>query len=616
MPDPFFASTKTRKRKRSTSVADGSSSRKPNSKLKAGGGGRAKSSTTTPSKRARALDEELSDKTSDDEGSIGDMDLRADDVDDGASGEEDENETPAEKRLRLAKLYLESVKSTLADGEYDAAEIDKELISSRLKKDVLEHSGKVHKFIADSFNFESPPAASLRVRGHRFSITSAVATESGKYLLTAGKEGNIIKWDLHTGKKLATFYKQRPEASTSAKGKGKGKVAGGAAAAIEGHTDEILGLAVSGDEKLLASAGRDKTVGIWDLEADKWVKGFSGHLAHKDAVSSVAFKKASQQLYSGSFDRTVKVYDLTPGVMGYVETLFGHQDHILALDALRGDNCLSVGARDKTARYWKILDETQLVFRGGGRSRIREVLEGGLQGDEEGDINEDDDMDVDGTAKRKKKAEDESKQFIEGSLECIAMLDETTFLTGGDSGSICLWNTQKKKPIFTQPVAHGFHETHSSTEGLLKSPRWITALGTLRYSDLFFSGSWEGNLRIWKLDSKLKSFSLIGAIPAPGVVNSLQILQAPKTLSKTASWISSPQSQSTSTSSPSKDKDDSTLQTKQDPKLKTKPKPKDDEDSILVVVGLGQEHRLGRWLKVTENGAVNSTQVLLFSPSS
>ena len=36
-----------------------------------------------------------------------------------------------------------------ADGEFDAAEIDKELISARLKKDVMEHTGKVHLFIAD-----------------------------------------------------------------------------------------------------------------------------------------------------------------------------------------------------------------------------------------------------------------------------------------------------------------------------------------------------------------------------------------------------------------------------------------------------------------------------------
>lgn len=114
--------------------------------------------------------------------------------------------------------------------------------------------------------------------------------------------------------------------------------------------------------------------------------------------------------------------------MGYVETLFGHQDHILSLDALRGDVCVSVGARDKTVRYWKIVDETQLVFRGGGRSRIREVLDGGLKGDEEGDGN-----DSDTGAPRKRK---EQKSYLEGSLEAVCMIDETLFVSGGDSGYV------------------------------------------------------------------------------------------------------------------------------------------------------------------------------------
>ena len=38
----------------------------------------------------------------------------------------------------------------LGDGEYEAAEIDKELISARLKQDVLDNSGKIHLFVADS----------------------------------------------------------------------------------------------------------------------------------------------------------------------------------------------------------------------------------------------------------------------------------------------------------------------------------------------------------------------------------------------------------------------------------------------------------------------------------
>lgn len=113
--------------------------------------------------------------------------------------------------------------------------------------------------------------------------------------------------------------------------------------------------------------------------------------------------------------------------MGYVETLFGHQDSILAVDALRAETAASVGGRDKTARFWKIVDDTQLVFRGGGWSAVRELLEGGaLEGmDEDGDG-------VDVAAKKRK--ESQGKKFVEGSLECIAMVDESTFLTGGDSG--------------------------------------------------------------------------------------------------------------------------------------------------------------------------------------
>ncbi|PPQ70545.1 hypothetical protein CVT26_013132 [Gymnopilus dilepis] len=562
MPDPFFSNPKKRKR--------------------------TEKKVNTRPKRKPKRDEDLSDQTDEDAGGIDDMDLRAEEVDEGASGEEDENETPAQKRLRLAQLYLDSVKSTLADGEYDAAEIDKEIISTRLKQDVLEHSGKVHLFIADSFDFSHPPTSVLQTRGHRFSVTAAVASESGQYLFTSGKEGHIIKWDLSTGKKLASFFKVRENLSDR---KGKGRAPPDPT--VKGHTDEVLSLALSGDSKLLASAGRDRRLCIWDTEKGEWIKSFSGHLGHKDAISALAFRKGTTDLYSGSFDRTVKVYDLSPTVMGYVETLFGHQDYVLDLDALRGESCITVGSRDKTARYWKIVDETQLVFRGGGRSRVREVLEGGLRADDEGDDVDAGDAELVPKAKGKER---ESTKYVEGSLESIAMIDETTFVSGGDSGSICLWTTQKKKAIFTQPLAHGLNESLSESEGVIKTPRWITALGSLRYSDIFASGSWEGDIRIWKLDSKLKSFSLVGKVPAPGVINSLQLLVAPKGFLQTATWCSQHTASHDDQPAPAVKRKD----------IKASP--------FLLVAGVGQEHKFGRWLSVKEGGAKNGALVVAFSP--
>ncbi|KAJ7725121.1 hypothetical protein B0H14DRAFT_3620828 [Mycena olivaceomarginata] len=226
-----------------------------------------------------------------------------------------------------------------------------------------------------------------------------------KHLFTSGKEGSIVKWDIASGKKLATFHKVRPLQSSTAK---KGKVKGFADLAVEGHMDKVLALALNGDGKYLAKAG-------------VWLKGFVGQMGHKDLVSTLAFRKGTHQLYTGSYDRTLKVYDLTPGVMGYVETLFGHQDHVLALDALRGETC--------------IVEEKQLVFRGGGRSRVREVLEGGLRGEEEGEDRDEDGAEPPSSSiKAKGKEREKVSKFVEGSMECVAMIDETTFVSGGDSG--------------------------------------------------------------------------------------------------------------------------------------------------------------------------------------
>jgi len=266
-----------------------------------------------------------------------------------------------------------------------------------------------------------------------------------------------------------------------------------------------------------------------------------------------------------------------------VETLFGHQDCILDLDALLAETAVSVGGRDKTVRFWKVVDGTQLVFRGGGRSSARELLEGG--GLAEADVDEGDGRKREGMSEKK---------CVEGSLECVAMIDESTFLSGGDSGSICLWTTQRKKPIYKQAVAHGFSETLSETEGLIRTPRWITALGTLRYSDLFASGSWDGHIRLWKVDPKMKSFSVMGSFSVPGVINSLQFISPQKGSLDEASWA--------------------WLGTRADARRSASGASMKKSGPILLVAGVGQEPRLGRWVTVKGDGARNGALVMALHP--
>jgi WD40 repeat protein len=53
------------------------------------------------------------------------------------------------------------------------------------------------------------------------------------------------------------------------------------------------------------------------------VQGFSHH---RDIVTGLAFRDDTHVLYSGSFDRTVKIWSLDD--RAYVDTLYGHQSEV------------------------------------------------------------------------------------------------------------------------------------------------------------------------------------------------------------------------------------------------------------------------------------------------
>lgn len=133
--------------------------------------------------------------------------------------------------------------------------------------------------------------------------------------------------------------------------------------------------------------------------------------------------------------------------------------------------------------------------------------------------------------------------------------------------TISLWNVNKKKPIFSQPIAHGLNEFHSESEGIIGNPRWIISLTSLPYSDLFVSGSWDGSIKFWKISEDIKSFEFIGHLPALGYVNSLQLNIIPNQSGK---------------------------------KGKKSTQTLGGKSNILLTAALGQEHKFGRWMKLKD----------------
>lgn len=92
-----------------------------------------RSQKNKPSKPNR--DESISESDSEDErGRKKPADLGGENF----SSSEDDDETGAERRLRLAERYLEKVKGQVEEEVgFDAEEIDRDLIAERLKEDVV-----------------------------------------------------------------------------------------------------------------------------------------------------------------------------------------------------------------------------------------------------------------------------------------------------------------------------------------------------------------------------------------------------------------------------------------------------------------------------------------------
>jgi WD40 repeat protein len=73
------------------------------------------------------------------------------------------------------------------------------------------------------------------------------------------------------------------------------------------HADTIFDLAVSGDGKILATAGGDKLVKMWDMATHKETARFEGHVAQ---VLTLAFDANASRLVSGGIDQQIKVWDV------------------------------------------------------------------------------------------------------------------------------------------------------------------------------------------------------------------------------------------------------------------------------------------------------------------
>jgi guanine nucleotide-binding protein subunit beta-2-like 1 protein len=129
---------------------------------------------------------------------------------------------------------------------------------------------------------------------------------------------------------------------------------------LEGHTSWVTSIACPmEDNNMLLSASRDKTVMVWDIIGgpmeEDYAKARRSLRGHSHFVSSVVISSDGQFALSGSWDGTLRLWEIATGKT--TRRFVGHEKDVLSV-AFSADNRQIVsGSRDKTMKLWNTLGE-------------------------------------------------------------------------------------------------------------------------------------------------------------------------------------------------------------------------------------------------------------------
>ncbi len=128
-------------------------------------------------------------------------------------------------------------------------------------------------------------------------------------------------------------------------------------AALTGDTDRVHAMAFSPDGNILVSGSYDGTVRLWDMATHRQIG--APLTGHDGKVYSVVFSPDGKVIASGAGDGTVRLWDMaTHRQIG--APLTSHDGEIYAVAYSRDGKTLATGADDGTVRLWDVATHHQI----------------------------------------------------------------------------------------------------------------------------------------------------------------------------------------------------------------------------------------------------------------
>jgi WD40 repeat protein len=119
-------------------------------------------------------------------------------------------------------------------------------------------------------------------------------------------------------------------------------------ATLKGHQHTVAALAFSPNGKILASGSWDKTIQLWQMPTGKMLAPLTGHT---DWIHSLVFTADGKSLVSAS-PHEFKIWDLTTNKARAAQTL---PDNIFSMALSADGSHLACGLRGGTVQIWEVL---------------------------------------------------------------------------------------------------------------------------------------------------------------------------------------------------------------------------------------------------------------------
>ena len=180
------------------------------------------------------------------------------------------------------------------------------------------------------------------LEGHGGAVTSLVCGDGSNdapLLLSGSRDKSIIQWELNFDGRKVTYEDENgnPKEKT---------LVGKPLRSLHGHNHFVSSLALNSDNTKLVSGSWDKTIRLWDIASTKSDLLFKGHT--KD-VLCVGFSHDERLIFSGGMDNSLKYWN-TKGDLRYDNDKFrGWVSCILNIQKGKS-NYIAVGCWDGTVK--------------------------------------------------------------------------------------------------------------------------------------------------------------------------------------------------------------------------------------------------------------------------